>query len=65
MGKYWTMRSRTLEYDPVRQDNAWTKACWHFKKALELNKSKKVTDEITGYVKNFYSDQSRVREAIE
>ena len=65
MGKYWTMRSKTMEYDPVLQDTAWVKACWHFKKALELNSSKKVKNEIAGYVKDIYTDQKRVREAVE
>lgn len=65
MGKYWTTRSKSLEYDPVLQDTAWIKARWHFERALELNNSKQVKNEIAGYVMNIYSDQKRVREAIE
>jgi hypothetical protein len=65
MGKYWTMRSKTLEYDPARQHTTWIKARWHFKKALELNNTKQVKDEITGYINDIYSDQKRVQEAIE
>jgi len=65
MGKYWTLRSKTLEYDPVRHDIAWTKACWHFQKARQLNRSKEKAAEITAYVKNFYQDAKHAREAVE
>jgi len=65
LGKFWTMRAKALSPNPERQDVAWTKARWHFKKALELKGSKSVRDEITEYVKMFYQEERYIKEALE
>jgi O-antigen ligase len=65
LGKYWTMRSTTLVHDPARQDEAWVKARWHFKKAMDLRGGKETAAEIDGYVKSFYTDDQHRREVFE
>jgi len=65
MGKYWTMRSKTMDHDPARQDVYWTKARWHFQKALELAGGKKTKAEIVDHVKNFYPDGNYIQEAVQ
>jgi hypothetical protein len=64
LGNYWTMRSKTFAPSDMRYDVAWTKARWHYKNAMKLDKSKQLMDEITGYVKNFYPDEEHLNELL-
>jgi len=57
LGNYWTMRSKTFDPSDMKHQVAWTKALWHYKNAMKLDKSGKLVEEITNYVKNFYPDE--------
>jgi len=65
LGNYWTMRSKTLDPSDMQHGIAWIKAVWHYKKAMELEKGKQVTDKITTYVKDFYPEEDRLKEILE
>ena len=62
MGNYWAGRSRSLAPDDPKADIAWTKALWHYRKALSLDGSKAVREEIVRFVKNFYPDEAKIGE---
>jgi hypothetical protein len=64
MGNYWTMRSRSIDASEPNHEAAWMKAVWHYKKVLELEKNKKLVEEITGYVKSFYPDEEHLKEIL-
>jgi len=67
LGNYWTMRSRTLLTDPRREEVAWARACWHYKKAVSLESSrwrKHVRDTIKNYIRQHYQDDARIRQAL-
>jgi len=64
MGNYWTMRSRSLPPEDPQVDIAWTKALWHYHKGLAMNGDKKAKEEITQFVKNFYPDETKIKEAL-
>jgi O-antigen ligase len=68
LGNYWVMRSKTM--DPAEQgwEPAWTRACWHYHKVLELEtgrKRKQAVQEIRQHVWIFYPDEEFVLQAIE
>jgi O-antigen ligase len=58
MGNYWTMRAKTLGPGSPQSDVAWTKALWHYRKGLELEKQKKLPDFVQAYVRNFFTDKA-------
>ncbi|MFH1351669.1 MAG: O-antigen ligase family protein [Pseudomonadota bacterium] len=64
LGNYWVMRSKTIT--PANPDwiTAWTKACWHYKKAQELDGSHEMVKTIIKYIWNFYPDREMVLETI-
>ncbi|MCX5829794.1 MAG: O-antigen ligase family protein [Deltaproteobacteria bacterium] len=95
MGNYWVMRSRSLSPEDPKSETAWTKALWHYHKALAVTSGKTASDdnavrgeavnsgktistvndkvvkdveaakeEITRFVKNFYPDETKIKEAI-
>jgi hypothetical protein len=64
LGHYWTMRSRMLSDDTLRQESLWNRAVWHYRKALELLGDKPLSDEIAKYIKAFYPDGEHLKEII-
>lgn len=98
MGNYWVMRSRSLSPEDPTSEIAWTKALWHYNKALSVTSGRTVSDdkdviaakeaavsnsktistsndkavkdveaakeEIALFVKDFYPDEARIKEAI-
>jgi O-antigen ligase len=66
LGHYWVMRSRSLDRTHPMQDSAWARACWHYRKARELDDAKAVVEEITRYVQTFYpGNPERLQEALQ
>lgn len=64
LGNYWVMRSKSIWPTDPEKKIAWTKACWHYKKAQEVDGSKEMLKRIIRYVWNFYPDWEIVLEAI-
>jgi hypothetical protein len=65
MGNYWTMRSHSLPPEDPQADVAWTKALWHYRRALALDKGKAAREEIGQFVKRSYpNDEARVTEVL-
>ena len=64
LGNYWTMRSKTIDPTDPKQDVAWTKAVWHYQKALEMEKSKDLAEAVVRYVKGFYPDEYHWKQVI-
>ena len=64
MGNYWTMRSRSLSPEDPKADIAWTKAIWHYHKAISLDKCKDVKDEISRFVTGFYPNDVKISETL-
>ncbi len=62
LGNYWTMRSKTLDPSDPKRDMAWTKAAWHYNRAIELRKSKPLVEKIGKYVKIYYPDGERLKD---
>jgi len=57
LGNYWIFRSKTINPAVLTWETAWSKACWHYKKAQSLKKSKSLTDTIVHYVWKYYPDK--------
>ena len=64
LGNYWAMRSKSIWPTDPEKESAWTKACWHYKKAQEIDGSKEMLKRIIRYIWNFYPDWEIVLEAI-
>lgn len=101
MGNYWVMRSRSLSPEDPASESAWTRALWHYHKALAVtsgrttsedndgnaakeaavtsgsnadaakpisasNKKavKDAKEEIARFVKDFYPDEEKIKEAL-
>jgi len=72
LGKYWTLRSKSvLPSDPIHA-SGWKKACLHYAKALEIeghgqkaesNTVKGMKKEIREYVWRSYPDETFIRQA--
>jgi len=69
MGNYWTMRSKTVyPNDPLHQE-AWGKACGHYREALriegaESREGKRLRKEIRDHVWNVYPDKEMMDECL-
>ncbi len=61
MGNYWVMRSKTIYPIDPRWEAVFARACWHYKKARRLEKTKDLRDEIENFVWRFYPDKELVR----
>jgi len=57
LGNYWVFRSKTINPATLTWGTAWSKACWHYKKAQSLEKSKSLVDTIVHYVWKYYPDK--------
>jgi len=64
LGNYWVMRSKTIRSTSPERASAWMKACWHYKKAQEIDGSKEMLKKIVRFIWNFYPDWKIVLEAI-
>jgi O-antigen ligase len=74
LGNYWAMRSKSVyPSDPLHHE-AWARAVWHYRKAMEIEgagqrrKSKAVErmeKQIRDYVWNLYPDEAFVAEALQ
>jgi len=64
MGKYWVMRSKTIYPSNPGHNTAWAKACWHYKKAQEIDGNKGMLKKITQNIWNSYPDREMVLEAV-
>ena len=67
MGNYWVMRSKTIPPANPEWHTAWTKACWHYKKAMSLSRGrvlKKMIKRIRGHIWIYYPDEVFVKQAI-
>jgi len=60
LGNYWTFRSKTINPAKPEWETAWSKACWYYKKAQSLEKSKSLVDNIVNYVWKYYPDKEFV-----
>ena len=68
MGNYWAMRSRTYGQESPGWWPAWTKARWHYKKALSLETGRarsKLIKEIRRNVRAHYGDESFLKQVLE
>ncbi len=57
LGNYWVMRSKAYGFDPPKQDDYWFRAMRHYHKALTLTGNKKILQDITGFIRNFYPEK--------
>lgn len=64
LGNYWIMRSKTMYPSNPEQQTAWAKACWHYKKAQEIDGDRKMLKIITKYIWILYPDKEIVLKAI-
>jgi len=64
MGNYWTMRSKNLDPSDPRQEVAWTKAVWNYRKALEMDKRRELSNSIAAFVRNFYPDEEHLKQVM-
>ncbi len=69
LGHYWVMRSKVMAPVFTKWKPAWTKAGWHYQKALELESDnkrlrKRMMQDITRRVRMFYPDEGFVKDAL-
>ena len=64
LGNYWTFRSKTINPATSEWETAWSKSCWHYKKAQILEKRKSLADNIVHYVWKYYPDKEFVSMAL-
>ena len=64
LGNYWVMRSKTIYAAKQEWETAWTRACWHYKKAQSLERKKPLADKIVRYVWRYYPDREFVRKVL-
>ena len=57
LGNYWVMRSKAYGFDPPKQEDYWFRAMRHYHKALTLTGNKKILQDITGFIRNFYPER--------
>jgi len=64
MGDYWVMRSKTVYPAGPEWWTAWSKACWHYKKAQGLEPGRRLAENIAKYVWRHYPDEGFVRDVL-
>jgi len=57
-------RSKTINPAKPESETAWSKACWHYKKAQSLEKRKRLAENIVKYVWKYYPDKEFVRKVL-
>ena len=56
MGNYWTMRSKTFGPGDPKGEISWTRAVWHYRKGMEIERAASLPEDVKGYIRNFYAD---------
>jgi len=64
LGNYWIYRSKTIYTAKPDWITAWTKACWHYMKAQNLERNERLVDDIVRYVWKYYPDKEFVRKVL-
>ena len=64
LGNYWTMRSRTRGQGDPKAEANWLRAVWNYRKAMQLDGTRQMREEIETYVRNFYPDESHLKKAL-
>jgi hypothetical protein len=64
LGNYWTFRSKTIDPANPEWETSWSKACWYYKKAQNLERKKQLVDKIVQYVWRHYPDKEFVRKVL-
>ncbi|MFH1350683.1 MAG: hypothetical protein ABII26_07055 [Pseudomonadota bacterium] len=64
IGNYWVMRSKTMTPADPKWAPAWTKACWHYKKAQEIDGNNRMLKEIIKNIWIHYPDRTFALQAI-
>jgi len=67
LGNYWVMRSKSMDPADAGWEPAWIKACWHYKKAQQIEKGrsrKEMVNRIKNYIRNYYPDEYFVGQAL-
>ncbi len=69
LGHYWVMRSKVMAPVFAKWKPAWTKAGWHYQKALELESDNKrlrkgMIQQIKRQVRMYYPDEGFVKDAL-
>ncbi|NQT68036.1 MAG: O-antigen ligase family protein [Desulfobacteraceae bacterium] len=69
LGHYWVMRSKVMAPVFAKWKPAWTKAGWHYQKALELESDNKrlrkgMIQQIKRHVRMYYPDEGFVKNAL-
>jgi O-antigen ligase len=67
LGNYWVMRSKSMDPADPGWEPAWSKACWHYKKAQQIvnaRELKSVEMRIKHYIRNYYPDDCFVAQAL-
>lgn len=54
MGKYWTMRTKSLGSNNPKRENAWTKAMSHYRRGMELEQVKALPKDVQTYIGYFF-----------
>jgi O-antigen ligase len=64
MGDYWVMRSKTVHPAGLEWWTAWSKACWHYRKAQYLEGGRQLAARIASHVWSYYPDEGFVAQAL-
>jgi hypothetical protein len=56
MGKYWTMRTKSLRPDDPKRKITWTKAALHYRLGMELEQVKELPKDVRTYIGYFFQD---------
>ncbi|MHB8909239.1 MAG: O-antigen ligase family protein [Syntrophales bacterium] len=57
MGNYLTMRINTLAPDDPRRAPGWSRAAWHYRTGMKLEKRKQLPEDVRGYLANFFKGE--------
>ncbi|MHB8772550.1 MAG: O-antigen ligase family protein [Syntrophales bacterium] len=64
MGNYLTMRIETLApKDPQRAPN-WTRADWHYRRGMMLEKRSRLPEDVRGYLEAFYLHEAALYQPL-
>ena len=64
MGNYWTMRVKTFGPNDSKRKIAWTRALWHYRVGMVLEKIKEPPKDIQNTIRNFLNDKAPLQELI-
>jgi len=64
LGNYWILRSKTINPATPEWETAWAKACWHYRKAQSLEKTKQLVVNIVRFVWEYYPDKDFIRKVL-